>query len=105
MLVQLIDGGIVDIVTDTWSSGGCETCDWGSSYVNELTVVLTETVIVVEVSQMYDYPLSDGYLMKLFLANLEYLKTLTVEEFTDWLRQELTAEAGDLESFEVRGRF
>ena len=34
LLLQFVDGGIVDIKQDNWSSPGCKTCDYGSSYVN-----------------------------------------------------------------------
>ena len=38
---------------------------------------------------MYDYPISENDLMKVFLPNVEVIKSLTEEEFAQWLEEEL----------------
>lgn len=45
MLVELTDGGILDISSDTWSYNGCETCDYGSEYVNEYIIKMSKGVV------------------------------------------------------------
>lgn len=100
LLLPLADGGIENIISDTYACGGCETCDYGSSYTNEYTIVLTSGRLYIEASMMYEYPLSDGYMMKLFLGNVDTIKTLTEAEFVDWLKEKMTsdvAEAGYVE--------
>jgi len=84
LLLTLSDGGVVNIEQDNWSSPGCETCDYGSSYVNELSVYLTKYKITAEVNQMYEYLLSDGDLFKIFLRNIEDIKNMTEIEFINW---------------------
>jgi len=98
LLLQIADGGIVNIEQDNWSSGGCETCDYGSSYVNELTVYLTKYKITTKVNQMYEYLLSDGDLFKIFLRNIEEIKTMTEIEFIKWFESQIKSYADDNEA-------
>lgn len=102
MLIEMIDGGIKDIHTDTESYGGCETCDYGSEYINEFTIYLTTGNIDFKVSQMYDYALSEGFMMKLFLSNVDNIKQMTELEFFNWLKAKLESEYKDeVEEFEL----
>lgn len=84
MLIELQNGGIKEISTDTYSYGGCDTCDYGSSYINELEIELTQGTIYVTIDAMYDYALSDGYLIKLFIGNIDGIRGLTEGEFFEW---------------------
>jgi len=95
LLLQFVDGGIVDIKQDNWSYPGCETCDYGSSYVNELSVYLTKYKIVVEVNQMYNYLLSDGDLFKIFLRNIEKIKAMSEMQFINWFELQIKSYAED----------
>ena len=95
LLLQFVDGGILDIKQDNWSSPGCETCDYGSSYVNELSVYLTKYKITAEVDQMYNYLLSDGDLFKIFLRNIEEIKTMTEMEFIKWFESQIKSYTDD----------
>jgi len=95
LLLQFVDGGIVDIKQDNWSSPGCKTCDYGSSYVNELSVYLTKYKITAEVDQMYNYLLSDGDLFKIFLRNIEEIKAMTEMEFIKWFELQIKSYAED----------
>lgn len=92
-LIDLVDGGIKEINTDTSSMSGCETCDYGSCYTNKFYVQLTSGELHCEVNQMYEYVFSEDYLMKLFLQNVETIKQFTEKEFIDWLEKRLTADA------------
>lgn len=98
LLVELADGGIVNIEQDNWSTPGCETCDYGSSYVNELVVYLTKYKITTEVNQMYEYLLSDGDLFKIFLRNIEEIKTMTEMEFINWFELQIKSYTDDNEA-------
>lgn len=51
------------------STGGCETCNYGSSYVNEIEITLEDgTYTNIKVDQMYEYLLSESDYMQL-IAN------------------------------------
>lgn len=46
---------------DETYTAGCETCDYGSSYINEIKILLEDNdYISVEVDKMYDYALSEN---------------------------------------------
>lgn len=95
MILTLIDGGIKEIYTDSDFSSGCETCDYGSSYVNKIDIEMATGVIRVRASQMYDYPMSDGYLMQLMLPNYDQIKEMTEQGFFEWLKASLDSEFGN----------
>lgn len=55
---------------------GCETCDYGSSYISEIEIILEDgNYINIKVDKMYDYALSESDYMKL-LSNSE-----SIDEF------------------------
>ena len=47
MLLKLKNGGIVNIQSNEYSYRGCPTCDYGSQYINEITITLTKYIINV----------------------------------------------------------
>lgn len=106
-LIKLKDGYIEEIYTDKDYTSGCETCDYGSKYINEFTVYLSDKKVEVALSQMYEYVLSEDYLMKLFIRNLDKIKDKTEEEFIGWLKvqiEELAVEENCDYSFELYER-
>jgi hypothetical protein len=105
ILVPMVDGGIYDIETDTENWGGCETCDYGSSYINSFTIKLTTGLIYVKIDSMYEYALSEDYMMKLMLRNVPLMAGMTEVEFSEWLKKQVEEEVGaDLETFEFSKR-
>lgn len=51
---------------DEDSTGGCETCDYGSSYINEIEITLEDgTYTNIKVDQIYEYLLSESDYMQL----------------------------------------
>lgn len=94
MLVELTDGGILDISSDTWSYDGCETCDYGSEYVNEYIIKMSKGALVVTIEQMYDYALTEGFMMTTLLRNIDNIKEMTENEFVEWLKKEVGIESG-----------
>lgn len=85
MLLEMIDGGIKEIYSDTWATEGCETCDYGSSYVNEFKIYLTSGTVHIEIDTMYEYALSEGDMMKIILPNVEEIKQMTEGQFCEWI--------------------
>jgi hypothetical protein len=90
MLLKMIDGGILNIEEDQDYTSGCETCDYGSNYVNSFDIELTTIKIHIEASQMYEYVLSEGHMMKAILPNVDEIKEMTEIEFAKWLKEKLS---------------
>lgn len=91
-LIDLKDGFIKEIATDLDSYSGCETCDYGSSYITDMTVYFEFYRLDIKVSQMYDYAISQDYLIKLFLLNVDTIRGLKESEFVHWITAKLKAD-------------
>ena len=89
MLLKMVDGGLVNYTDDCYSYHGCPTCDYGSEYINEIDITLTSYKIHIETNQMYEYVLSEGQIMRLFLSEYENIKVMTEKEFIDWIKEKL----------------
>lgn len=89
MLLKMADGGIVYYTDDCESYPGCPTCDYGSEYINEIHIMLTSYKVHVKVNQMYEYVLSEGQMMRLFLSEYENIQAMTEKEFIDWFKEKL----------------
>ena len=94
MLLKLVDGGIENIRTDEDSISGCETCDYGSEYINYIDIEMTKYSIHAEINQMYDYAISIKDALDLFLPNIEEILRMTEEEFIQWFKEWLYDKAG-----------
>lgn len=92
MLLKMIDGGILDITEDRDYISGCETCDYGSRYTNYFDIKLTTIKIHIESSMMYEYPLSEGHMMKILLQNTNEIQHMKEGEFSSWLKEKLEKE-------------
>lgn len=103
MLVKMVDGGIVNYTDDCECYAGCPTCDYGSEYINEIDIELTKHTVHIKLNQMYDYLLSEGQMMKLFLTNYNAMQVMTESDFIDWLKCELTKIVGSDELSVLRG--
>lgn len=89
MLIKMLDGGIVNYTDDHYHYAGCLTCNYGSEYINEIDITLTHYTIHVKTNQMYEYVLSEGQMMKLFLTEYNTIQTMTEKEFVDWFKAKL----------------
>ena len=89
MLIKMLDGGIVNYEDDYYSYDGCPTCDYGSEYINEIDITLTKHTIHVKTNQMYEYVLSEGQMMKLFLSEYNAIQAMTENEFINWFKEKL----------------
>lgn len=89
MLIKMIDGGLVNYTDDCWYIDGCPTCDWGSQYVNEIDIMTTKYKVHIKTNQMYEYVLSEGQMIKLFLSEYNTINTMTEKEFIDWFKEKL----------------
>jgi hypothetical protein len=100
----MTDGGLVNYVDDCWHMDGCPTCDWGSKYVNEIDITLTKYKIHVETSQMYEYVLSEGQMIKLFLSEYNTIQFMTEKEFVEWFKKKLCELTHDEFQEDICGR-
>ena len=89
MLIKMLDGGILNYADDHYHYDGCPTCDYGSEYINEIDITLTHYTIHVKTNQMYEYVISEGQMMKLFLSEYDTIRTMTESEFIDWFKKKL----------------
>lgn len=86
ILMPMVDGGIVNYVDDTSYTAGCETCDYGSEYVNDITITLTKHEVHAVLNQMYGYAISEGDLMKTLLPAYEEIRAMTESQFVEWFK-------------------
>lgn len=103
MLIKMLDGGIVNYEDDSYHYDGCPTCDWGSEYINEVDITLTHYAIHFKTNQMYEYALSEGQMVRLFLTEYDAIRAMTEKEFIDWFKAKLIDIAYEkaIEEFEV----
>ena len=104
MLIKMLDGGILNYVDDNYYYEGCPTCDYGSEYITEIDITLVHHTIHIKTNQMYEYALSEGQMIRLFLTNYDTIRTMTEKEFIDWLKAKLIDIAYEevIEEFEVK---
>ena len=88
-LVKLIDGEILDVIYNQEYHPGCPTCDYGSEYINEWWVKMTDHVIHVEVNNQYNHCISASWIMRLFLQNLSEIKKMKQMELFDFIKSEV----------------
>lgn len=73
VLIALKDGGILDVISDSESYGGCPTCDYGSNYIRSFDVsFVNHPTLKFGVSAMYAYALSEDFVIKLFTRNVVF---------------------------------
>lgn len=89
MLIKMLDGGLVNYTDDRECYSGCPTCDYGSEYINKIDITLVHYKIHVKTNQMYEYVLSEGQMMRLFLSEYNTIQTMTEKEFVGWFKEKL----------------
>lgn len=67
---------------DSWASSGCPTCDYGSEYVNEITIITTNYRIEIVLNQMYEHAFSTAEAIKMFAVDLH---SMTESEFLGYI--------------------
>lgn len=104
MLIKMTDGGIVNYEDNCYHYDGCPTCNYGSEYINEIDITLVHHAIHVKTNQMYEYAISEGQMVRLFLTEYNIIQTMTEKEFIDWFKAKLIDIAYEegIEEFEVK---
>ena len=69
--LKFADGNqLISYEDDTYYSSGCPTCDYGSKYINEITIVTTNYRIDIKLNQMYEFAFSTADAIRLFAVDL-----------------------------------
>ena len=84
---------------DSYHYGGCPTCNYGSEYINDITIDTTTYRIEATFNQMYEYAFTTSDAIKIFAVNLG---GMTEDEFIKYI-DEAFHKYNALEKFEVRG--
>ena len=88
-IVKLKDVNIIEISTDSFSYSGCETCDYGSSYIREIHFWFDDgTSELFIISQEYSHICSEQDLILFFVNNLDALAEITKEELSEIFAEE-----------------
>jgi len=91
VIMPLKDGGILSVDYSTEEHPGCETCDYGSKYIDDFTIDMTTLKADVRIDVMYEHAISENWLMRRLLSAD---RNMTEREFVDWLGSVLTEELG-----------
>lgn len=106
-LIKLKDGGLVNYEDGTTYFAGCPTCDYGSEYINDITLTFSKIRVLYSVSRMYSYAVSTGYIMKILLNNMSSFSNMTEEDFKEWFYEKLEEcdtmlkDFGNLDNFKI----
>lgn len=88
MVLKMVDGGIVDIEYDSYcDSWGCETCGYGSSYINSIVIILTSRTLEITLDNEYEYAMNESFLIKYFASNTHLFTTFSEEQFVTYLKE------------------
>ena len=84
--IKFADGNeLINYNDDTEHYDGCETCDYGSMYINDITVETTNYNISAHFNQMYEYAFSSADAIKIFAVGIT---AMTEEQFVEYLEKE-----------------
>ena len=97
MILELKDGGILDIRSDLehhedpYESGwGLDTYYKATYFEGTIFIDLTKIKMTLEASNQYNTPFYNEDLIKLLLKNVEKIKEMTEKQFVNWLSIEFT---------------
>ena len=98
-LTELKDDAVADIATDKSYSAGCETCDYGSLYIQEITFKFKSgEKLFINLKKEYEYPISQEKLIIALARNTSQFKKMTLEDFKQFfqeLEEYLSEKLGD----------
>jgi hypothetical protein len=95
MLLQLKDGAILNLSESRDKTNGCETCDFGARFTQDFTVETDQGNMIFYFNSRDGYGVSEAFLLKVFLSNVEAIKNMTVSDLFKWLKTRFIEEAGN----------
>lgn len=81
---------------DSYYIHGCETCDYGSSYINEIAIYTTNYEIEIKLDQMYEYAFSIADTIKIFAIDMHNISEI---EFVDYLKNQFETYRNKVDDF------
>lgn len=105
-LIKLLDDRVMNITTDHhFTPGYCSTCDFGSMYVQMITVEFEDdSKVYYEIENEYGYALNEAKLMRFFTNNLENFAQMTRSEFCTFLKRLEERKLSDMEIWQIYGK-
>ena len=92
-LCKMKDGGITNVYYDTtYYAGSCPTCNYGASYIDDVQIKLTNTIIKIEATDSYEPSLTEGMLFRILLTNYDEIQIMTEIFFISWLKSKIDEE-------------
>lgn len=96
-LLELIDGKLISIDSEDFCKNiGCPTCGYGSEFINDLDINLTNYRYIVTINRMYGYAFSIGDLLNIILGNIDTITKMTQLEFIDWFKNKVKEKADEI---------
>lgn len=89
IICELKDGYVLNFTTEQYSYGGCETCDYGSEYINECSIITSNNDIKITVNEMYEYAITSDFWVKFFCKNVINFLQMTEEEFICFVKEKI----------------
>lgn len=102
-LIKLLDDKVMSIATDhDYVRGFCETCDFGSKYVQTITVTFEDgDKVTYDFENDYEYALNEAKLMRFFTNNLANFAQMTRYDFCIFLERLQEHDVYDEEIYEI----
>lgn len=89
-LFKLKDGFLISFDIDNWcESSGCETCNFGSEYINECNIIFSDYLVNIKISEMYEYAISTDFWIKLFCQNCLIFTSMTQKEVINFIENKI----------------
>lgn len=84
--IKFSDGNeFISYNDDTECYRGCPTCNYGSEYINDISIETTHYKIKIIFNQMYDYACSTADVIKMFAVDL---RGMNENEFIEYIKKE-----------------
>lgn len=97
--IKLADGNEFLYYNDsTHCYSGCPTCDYGSEYINDISIETTNYTVQVEFNQMYEYAFDTATAIKMFAVDLS---SMSEDDFIKYLDEKFH-EVATPEQFEIK---
>lgn len=102
-LIKLLDGKVVDIEINKGKTlPSCDTCDYGSEYIREITVKFEDHKKTVEILNEYELPTySMANVFKLLFNNFERFESITKEKFFEEFVKDIKKSVNEDFSIEI----
>lgn len=97
--IKFADGNkLINYEDDTTYYSGCETCDYGSEYINDVRVETTNYNIKAHFNQMYNFAFSTADAIRIFAIGITQM---TEDKFVAYLKKEFEDIGNKKFTFEV----